>query len=213
MALKDHGIIEDLKPLGGGWRYVQDVRGTLHTIPASFDPIKKTNGAIKGRVLVEMVRQFRINMGLPEGTPDQDIADFIKRISPPNDRFRTTHGVSIPRTHAIRPLAQDLREWVDAVAPERPMLLTEPEATERAQACLKCPQNIKWKTGCGECNTEIEYRGALLRNRANYGYDELLRGCRLHKVLLSAAVFLDRDNLPARDPQAPAECWMPIPTP
>ena len=213
MALTDYGVIVDLKPLGGGWRYVQSVNGQLQVIPASFDPKKRTGGAVKAKVLVEMVRDFRINQGILIGDVEQDVADYIKLVSPPNDLYRTTKGISAPRTKPAIPIIHELREWVDAKLVEKPMLLTAPEATERAKHCLGCPQNIKWETGCGSCNEEVKYRGSIMRNLPAYPYDDALRACRLHRVFLPAAVFVDRESLPVRHPDAPVGCWMPIATP
>jgi len=203
-SLKDFDIIEDLKPIGGGWRYMQVQRdGSLQRIPA-------TGSAQTGRALVEQVRTYRINEGLAMGDPVRDVADYIRRVSPNNDRFRGKGAAyGQPREEGFVPLIQRLREWIDSLGPKKPMLLTKHEATERAQKCVGCPQNVKWKTNCGECVQAIEYLGSCIRGTCTYELDDALLGCRLHNLHLPTAVFIDRDFLPAKHSNAPAACWLP----
>lgn len=206
MALKDLDIIEDLKPIGGGWRYMQLARdGSFHRVPV-------TGGAPTARKLVEMVRQYRINEGINMGDPERDIADYIRKVSPNNDRFRGKGGVlGRPRAADYVPPIQRIREWVDSMSPRKPRLVGIEEATPRAQACIGCPQNIRWKTPCGECNEAVDYAGYTMRGLAVYELDEALHGCRLHGIHLPSAIFIDRDDLPPRVPTAPAYCWLPEP--
>lgn len=204
MSLRDFDIIEDVKPLGGGWRYMQPMPdGTLHRVP--------TQGAAgSGHELVEMVRKFRVNMAIDPGDYERDVADYIRQVSLPNDRFRGKGaGYQKPRRDGHTPLIQRLRAWVDDMAPRKPRLMTPGEATERAQICIGCPQNVRWKTQCGDCNDAVEYTGHTMRGTCNFPLDDALHACRLHNLHLPSAVFLDRDHLPAKIAEAPAQCWLP----
>lgn len=204
MSLRDFDIIEDLKPIGGGWRYIQAYpNGSLQRIP-------NQGAAPTARSLVQQVRQFRINEGLPMGDPERDISEYIRKVSPNNDRYRGKGGrLNVPRPEPFIPLIQRVREWLDGTAPRKPMIVSEPEATERAQICIACQQNVRWKTNCGECNTAADYIAFTMRGVLSYPLDDALHGCRIHGMHLPAAVFIDRDDLPAKLPEAPAPCWMP----
>lgn len=84
------------------------------------------------------------------------------------------------------------------------------DASERVTSCEGCPHNIAWKTNCEPCNENVEFRGKILRGTPIFEHDDKLKACRLHDVLLNAAVFLDRDHLPARHSDAPDNCFMPL---
>jgi hypothetical protein len=204
VALRDFDIIEDVKPIGGGWRYMQAQRdGSFQRIPAQ-------GSAQTAWKLVEQVRTYRINEGCPMGDPERDVAEYIKKVSPLNDRFKGKGGVlNKPRPEPFIPLIQRLREWLDGISPKRPKLEGLTIAGERSEICLKCPQNIRWKTQCGECNDAIDYLGHTLRARTSYDLDDALHGCRVHGLHLPSAVFIDRDDLPAKMADAPQSCWLP----
>lgn len=155
------------------------------------------------------MRSFRVAHNLEMGDPEDDIATFIKRVSPHNDRFKG-RNIGQARTKPLIPIIKKIREWMQKLSPKQPDLILATEATERAQICLKCPQNIKWRVdACGECNKAVEYEGNCLRTVTDYPYDGALMACRLHETYLPAAIFIDRDFLEAKHPEAPANCWMP----
>lgn len=202
--LRDFGIIEAIKPIGGGWRYMQTAKdGSLQRIPSQ-------GAAPTGRNLVEQVRQYRINEGIEMGDPDSDVAHYIAKVSPQNDAYKGK-GVLLnqPRPEHHVPLIQRIREWLDGLGPKKPTLMTTGEATERAQICVNCPQNIRWRTACGECNQAVDYLSITVRNIASFPLDDALHGCRLHNLHLGCAVFIDPDYLPAKVAVAPINCWIP----
>lgn len=203
-TLEDHGVTTAIKPSREGWRYMQEHLGRLWRIP-------ETGSAPTGAKLVEMVVAFRAAAGLPPGDAVADVADYIKKASPLNDRFKG-RVIGAPRVREITPLIYDLRQWVDNVASAKPRFVFADEAQSRALVCLKCPQNVRWEVGgCGACNTEVHNRSYLLRKGKETQGEEALLGCRLHRVHLPAAVHLDRDFLPTKLAGAPAPCWLPLP--
>lgn len=198
--LGDYGVIEDLVPVDG-WLYLQFYDGRMWRIPFEGE-------AKDGPDLIEQVRQFRINQGIPLGDPVFDVADFTKKRSPANDRFGGRE-VGKPRIGPRQPVIQACRDWLNALAQEKPELCGEDEATARAAVCQHCPQNIKWRLDtCGACNDAVAEKGMYLRRRIEFKADAALNACRLHRFYLPTAVFIDRDALPPRHQDAPAACWV-----
>jgi hypothetical protein len=203
MNFLDHGLISAVKPIGGGWRYLQVHQGQTWRIPAE-------GSAKSAEVLVQQVTDFRVANGIALGDPFADVVDFIRKVSPNNDRWQG-RVVGQPRAHEITPLIQDLRVWIDKTATDKPRFILTDEARDRARICMTCPQNIRWElSGCGACNEEIHIRSYQLRQAKTVPPEEdALRGCRLHRIELKAAVHLDRDFLPQRHTDAPPQCWIP----
>lgn len=201
MTLEEHGVITAIKPSREGWRYEQELGGQLWRIPAQ-------GSAGTGEKLVEAVQSFRLSNGLPVGDPVADVADYIKKVSPLNDKWKG-RVIGQARRRDIAPIIHELRQWIDATAQAKPRFVLNEEASQRALVCLKCPQNIRWEvSGCGACNEDIETRSYALRQAKRTPGELALKACRLHRVHLPAAVLLDRDYLPPRHPDAPPPCWV-----
>ncbi len=202
MALEDYGLKTGVMPVGG-WYYIQTNRdgGTQRL------PYKGCAGT--GQALVSLVKDYRIQAHIDLGDAEGDVAEFIKRNSPMNDRFpNKTPKKAKGNIQGFRPLIERILEWLLQVGAKEPRLLIEDEADARAEICLKCPQNVDWRTGCAPCCEKIVSRAQNLRQRPKYKHDDQLGACRLHDLKISAAVFIDRDDLPPVNPNAPAECWM-----
>lgn len=201
MALKDYHLIEDLRPVGGAWYYTQVWEGHDVRIPFS-------GSAKSARDLVEQVRDFRIKQGIELGDIEFDVATFVKRYSPQNDRFKG-RNIGQPKIREIEPMIYQLRAWVNSIAEQKPRLIIRQEAMERADICAKCPLNIKWETKCGDCNDEVNFASQCVRKIPSTAMDGVLKACRAHKIHLLSAVFLDQDFLPKRSESAPDTCWLP----
>jgi hypothetical protein len=202
MILENHyGLLTALKPIGGGWRYLQNT-------PQGPIRVPHKGSAQSAEALVELVRQLRIELGLEIGDPNHDVSDYIKKVSPINDRFHNDPMHSPNPARPSRPIIQDLREWLDHRLPFKPKLVSVPEADERAKICLTCRQNIKWQAGCAPCNEEINYRVSSLRALPVYHLDKNLKACRLQRAPIQAMIFIDRDEMPPPHPEQPAECWI-----
>lgn len=188
------------------WSYEQPLaQGGTQRIPPSGCAGSDTK-------LVSEVRQFRINAGIDIGDVAADVAAYIRRESPINDRFpgRTyeSSAEALATSLGRRPYIERIKDWLRAISAKRPRLVIEDEADARAEVCQKCPHNVPWRTGCLPCVEQIEYVARNVRQRASYKHDKKLGACRLHDFHVSSAVFVDRESLPELNPNAPAECWM-----
>jgi hypothetical protein len=201
--LEDMGLATGVKPIGGGWRYLQTLKGEIHRIP-------HTGSETSAKALIEAVRIFRINEGIELGDPTADVVDFIRKASPQNDRWKGRPRLGVQRIKEKVPLIQVCREWLDKTTLENPTLTDYDTAVNRAGVCEHCPQNVAWKlSNCADCNEKVEYKGTILRQRVEFALDSCLRACRLHGFHLPSVVFIDRDALPPRNEQAPEKCWVP----
>lgn len=199
-TLEDHGVIATLTPIGG-WFFQQLYAGEMFRIPHA-------GAAETGEALIAQVIQFRVNVNLPLGDPVYDVAQFTKARSPQNDRY-AGRQIGQPRTEPREPIIKALRDWLEGLAQTKPELCGIDEANERAAICQTCPQNIKWQLEtCGACNEALVEQGLFMRRRVSYAPDVALKACRLHKIYLPTAVFIDRDALPQRHQDAPAGCWV-----
>lgn len=201
-----YGILEGVIPNGGGWRfpYPKELSERL------ADPFIRADSF---QSLIGKVRVFRIEGGHDIGDVEFDVAEYIKAVSPANDRYKGKRKFepSIEGRKEYRPPIKRITEWLVGMSRKRDLrMLNDFDAAERVPACAKCPHNIEWRTKCAPCVSDVEFRSKNLRGRPIFAPDDKLGACRLHDVLLNAAVFLDQDHLPTRHNEAPADCFMPI---
>jgi hypothetical protein len=204
--LERYGVKTGIMPQSEGWRYIQPLPdGSTQRLPP-----KGCAGTDKA--LVEMVKIFRINANIDLGDPAADVAEYIKRVSPMNDKFpgRTPKPVIEARERhpGFRPYIERIRDWLLIMTRRQPRLLIEDDADARVKVCMGCKQNVPWKTGCLPCCEKVVSMGQNVRQRPSYKHDKDVGACRLHDFHVSTAVFLDREDLPQLHPDAPAECWM-----
>lgn len=203
--LEKYGVITGVMPIAEGWRFLQELpQGGVQRIPAR-------GCAGTDASLVEQVKLFRVNAGIDLGDVAGDVAAYIKRVSPINDRFPGRTPKVDTRTegqNGFRPYIERIRDWLLQVSNRQVRLLIEDEADARAEVCMKCPHNVKWVTGCVPCCEAVVSRGQNVRQRPSYKHDDALGACRLHDLKISTAVFIDREDLPDLNPNAPDFCWM-----
>lgn len=200
MALEDYGISTGVLPTGGGGEWVYKQEGLQELLRAP-DPQK----------LCQLIMAHRINAGKPVGNVEEDLADFIRKTSPQNDRFRRhSHALIVtPKAKPITPLIERIKAWLISKQEKRlPKLTDNFTAIQRAEICAQCAQNIPWRTSCGECNSDVVYRGDMVRQTTQFQYDKKLRACRKANLYLPAAVLMDQDELPKKDEDFPSACWL-----
>jgi hypothetical protein len=205
--LERYGVKTGVMPQQEGWRYEQPLPdGTTQRLPPK-------GCAGTDDALVHTVKMYRIQANIDLGDPAADVAEYIKHVSPINNRFPKRKSKVQPKAHesrepGFRPYLERIRDWMLLVGNKQVRLLLEDDADARAAICIKCPQNVPWKTHCLPCVENIESRAMNIRQRPSYKHDKDVGACRLHNFHISTAVFIDREDLPATNPNAPAECWM-----
>lgn len=197
--MRDHGLNTALVPTGG-WRYEQPHKDGFQPIPP-----KGCAGTVDR--LVEAVRIFRVQAHIDLGDVEGDIATYIKKVSPQNNRFPSKAQREAPRVKT-RPIIERIRDRLLQIAGSSPRLRIIDEVHQRAEVCSGCQQNVKWMTGCVPCCAEIKERGQNLRRLPADPKTDGLGACRLHDFYLPGVIFVDRDDLGQSQPTAPAWCWM-----
>lgn len=205
MILKSYGINTAMVP-AGGWRYMQPTTEGEQRIPFS-------GVAPNSDKLVEMVRDYRAENRIPLGDPAFDVADYIRKVSPINNRWSRSKKMEdkirrSDQTPKNTPLIERIGNWLAWLAPRRPKLVSLYDAKERVPACQGCRHNVKWATKCLPCIEKVETMAQNVRQVMVAEEPDQLLACRLHDLHLPAAVFIDVDHLPERNEEAPPECWL-----
>lgn len=205
MILEAYGIITGIGP-AGGWHYIQPT-------PNGDERIPQRGRARNDDELVDLVRHYRVNNRLPVGDPAFDVAQYIRGRSPRNNRWRRLKRAEdlirkVDQTPKNVPLIERIRDWLEALAPRRPKLVSRYDAAQRAEICRQCRQNVKWATKCKPCIERVVEMGQNLRQQVFFPEADDLQACRLHNLHLPSAVFVDQDHLPVQVADCPKDCWL-----
>jgi hypothetical protein len=200
--MEDYGLITSVMPTGG-WCFPQPLNnGGEQRIPP-----KGCAGTFEA--LCHQITTFRANNHIDIGDVESEASAYIRRVSPISDKYpgREFKGHS-EAPEKRKGVFYRVRDWIRSVEPKRPKLILEEEAKERAEICHGCRQNVEWKGACIPCHKDVSSRGQNLRQRPSSPFADKLKACRCHNFYLPASVFIDRDFLGPRNPNAPTECWM-----
>jgi hypothetical protein len=169
--------------------------------------------------VLELVLKYRqLNgMVLPEGcvpTPEAVYADYNVQACakwpwlctgaaevPP----QTTERAS-PTSSGWEMLVFRMQRWVDALRRAPIDWTDQKRATDRANICLGCPQNVEWQTNCSSCNHNLTLSAAAVRGVRRTGLESGLRGCRAYGTFQELAVWIDNPGGDGRY-QPPPFCW------
>lgn len=114
-------------------------------------------------------------------------------------------GITNTMTSYNRPIDR-AADWLAQIAGRAPQFIDIGLASQRAQICAQCPQNIRWQTPCAPCNETVEVRLQNFKGNLRTPFDSRLFMCRVFAHVNSAAVWLnDTQTTPLFPP--PAHCW------
>jgi hypothetical protein len=99
-----------------------------------------------------------------------------------------------------------MSRWVDGLKRGPIDWVDQKNATDRANICLGCPQNVDWHSSCGTCNQNLVLGAAAVRGVRRTGVDAGLKGCRAFGTLQELAVWISEPGGDAKY-KAPAICW------
>jgi hypothetical protein len=99
-----------------------------------------------------------------------------------------------------------MQRWVDGLRMGAIDWVDQKRATDRAQVCMGCPQNVAWETNCTSCNGNLVQSDRAVLGVRRTGFEQALRGCRAYGTKLDLAVWVDN---PGGDNkyEAPPQCW------
>lgn len=193
----------------GGFSYSQPLADGSYTLieGASYDQV------------LERILKYRLQNGmmLPAGTlctPEGVSADYNTQVcskypwlcTPQRSAPQAIAEVSSGAT-GWEMLVLRMGRWLDQVR-SAPINWVDPKtASERAQICSACPQNVYWESNCGSCNDKITQGSAAIASGARRtAYDQVLRGCRAFGTFQALAVWM-REPGGERKYEPPAPCW------
>lgn len=196
--LFNYGVNEGMTPRGG-WFFEQEFLGSLIRIPSK-------GSAQSSAHIVQLVTEFRIKNAIDIDGVAADVASQTLARSPINKRWNPK---AIPSVREKVPQIKRVKEHIEGLIHEHIELVPDHQANERAKVCINCPQNIKWKSDCGGCNTKVEQDVFGIRRLTKFGLDAGLRSCRLTGHHLGLSVFLTEERLPKQNEKFPEKCWIP----
>jgi hypothetical protein len=165
----------------------------------------------------ELILKYRQANGmlLPEGvqaTPDAARADYNAQVCSKYPWLCTPQREPPPVT--VEPggavgfemLIYRMQRWIDRIRSHEQAWVDAKNASDRANVCLACPQNVLWQTNCDPCNSNLVQASAALRGARRLAQDHSLRGCRAFGTLQEVAVWLADPGGEAKY-QPPPICW------
>lgn len=116
--------------------------------------------------------------------------------------------------HNIAPLAapqyqspiRRLESWFGILSVKDTTYTDPATANARSEICGRCPQNIRWVTGCGSCNANITKRALWMNGSRQTSNDSSLLFCRTFGHLNKVAVHLEPTYSEATS-SVPDFCW------
>lgn len=116
-----------------------------------------------------------------------------------------TARVGIGITNYQRPIDR-AADWLAKIGNTSIQKIDSALASQRAQICSQCPQNVQWATPCAPCNDTVLVRTQNAKGSLRTPYDRNLFVCRIFGHVNEVAVWLT-DTHSTSEQQAPAICW------
>ncbi len=121
-----------------------------------------------------------------------------------------TVEVHVPGSHVdqLTQRTDDMIAWLASRVDDHSSeaLELKSEAQRRAAICLNCPQNVAWKSGCGECKASVDQLSTTIRIGNDVARGRKLTACQILRQENRAAVWLRMDRI-GNDPRLPGHCW------
>jgi hypothetical protein len=99
-----------------------------------------------------------------------------------------------------------MQRWVDFVRSNAQDWVDQKTASDRANVCVGCPQNVAWETNCGACNSNLVRTAAAITGARRVANGPQLKGCRSFGTLQALAVWLSNPGGDNKYPRPP-QCW------
>jgi hypothetical protein len=162
--------------------------------------------------LIDAILTYRLNNLeiIPPGPVDRDVVlkdyeDWLCK-SYPRHCFSENPPVQI-RSTPIVPLITRINDHFKTLSIAGFTYVDELKAYERARTCIYCPQNVKWRSGCEPCNSNVQARAIRLIGVRQTPYDAKLQACRCYGHLNSIAVWI-KEKVPLQSlHEVPTFCW------
>ena len=199
-----YGIVTAVMP-PGGWHYPQKLSSgdTVKIEAFSFEEILET--------ILDFRRRHMDLCGSENATIEKVRAD-LKQYMCANFRQNCADNSSVPAQTGIHitnyktPIDRT-GSWLAELGHTRIERIDAGLASQRAQICCQCPQNVRWQTGCQSCNDNVAIRIQNANGSLYTPYDRRLQACRVYGWANAVAVWL-ADPVATAEHEPPAHCWV-----
>lgn len=183
----------------GGWHYLE---GEVRLDGTSL------------RNLYEVVRQNRLDNGIPVGDVEHDVNSQICGRFPRNCRGGeiVSESVRMSMSDGVSPLdklVEDATAWAISLAKRREpfALLPDSHAAARYEICRSCPMNKIYRHACPTCVSNLERNSALVRQGREIRGIDRLGACAVLRHDNKTAIFLSPEML-STSANLPDRCWL-----
>jgi hypothetical protein len=200
-----YGIITAVMP-PGGWHYPQQLSTgeTVNLKAFSFE-----------QILEEILTFRRRHMdlcGAENSTIQkvrQDLKDYLCSHFRQNcaDSPGAAPYSAIGAKPAYKPPIDRAGDWLAKIGNTHTEKVDYALAGGRAEICVQCPHNVKWKTGCQSCNDNVAIRIQNINGSLYTPYDKRLLSCRSYGWVNAVAVWIHNPTAEAEH-APPAHCWV-----
>ena len=163
-------------------------------------------------MLYPMIHDYRITHGIDPGDPRKDVDNYVCAKWP--NACLQEAGDGPTENDQKKLMSARVATWAAMRMRDMPAggyaLVGDDVARDRAAACIKCPYNVGWKTGCSPCNAGTESLLSVLRRLRRVSIDSSLLGCQVCGHDTDTAVFMPNSTeTPTEDqrPRLPPGCW------
>ena len=159
--------------------------------------------------LYKVVLRFRLQNRAPIETIQEEINRYIAGLSP-------SHVIRVtppPTTPKKKGLGDRVYDWACSTysnwTPSRrkaPM----PDAERRAEVCLACPKNLRYRSGCPACVSQTHRLLTALRDGRHSRREQDLGGCDVLGLDTATAILLEDDTIGPKvsNNALPKNCWL-----
>lgn len=192
--------------------------------PGGFHFVEKHDGVevrIESHSVVavaEALLRYRLNNGLPPGSPKDEVNQYICGNWPHFCREQDGHSLKEGKPQSFEThLSRRLSVWMTRLWNSGPNNeVKQSEADRRAAICVACPQNVDFRPGgCGSCVEGVDNLSFVWLRSRKTSLDEKLHGCKACAQNNRCAVQASR--LPALSAEEHARldlaCWRKHETP
>lgn len=166
-------------------------------------------------ILTKQIFEYRLRNNLPIGDIERDIDAYYCNRWPQACHLEAKDTDGQPKPAQRRTsLIERIALWASTAFRTMPKggyeLESTPEAIRRAQACLGCPKNVSWRSGCSSCNASTNKLLLELRKLRKTPHDGNLLACDVIGADNQSSVHLPISATPITEEQRsqlPSHCW------
>ena len=177
--------------------------------PVDFGVILKASSY---DALIKEIVVWKTQNGLPIGDPAKDVDDYFCAKWPSACQPGESEQKMLQQNSN---LLKQVNGWAATALRNTPqggyLLVDQTIATQRLKACLECPFNRQWHTGCGTCMAATDTILIRLRQLRKITLDDSLLGCSINGFDNRTAIHMPLSAFGLTEEKKndlPQNCWL-----